>query len=224
MSVKQVFDTSVGTVEVRIDRDTRTVAAYRFDGAHHATAAAIECWDYVDLGEVFRRQIGIPPQESSAIAAAVQGQIDSGTLSERIGGARQEQAEVPQARLRKAGLLRRYVAVVLDSLIVLSPVAIVLALTSGSDAQAIALYVLLSLAYYVFAEALAGATVGKGIVRIRVVDEYGRHPTPGAAVVRNLLRPVDALFGYGVGAVFALTSPLGQRLGDRAAHTVVVRG
>jgi uncharacterized RDD family membrane protein YckC len=56
-----------------------------------------------------------------------------------------------------------------------------------------------------------------------VVDEHGEHPTLSAAVVRNILRPVDALFFYLVGAVFALMSPLGQRLGDRAAHTVVVR-
>ena len=55
-----------------------------------------------------------------------------------------------------------------------------------------------------------------------MVDEHGEHPTLGAAVVRNILRPVDALFFSLVGAVFALMSPLGQRLGDRVAHTVVV--
>jgi uncharacterized RDD family membrane protein YckC len=38
-----------------------------------------------------------------------------------------------------------------------------------------------------------------------------------------VLRLVDSLFFYLVGAIFALTSPRGQRLGDRAAHTVVVR-
>ena len=47
--------------------------------------------------------------------------------------------------------------------------------------------------------------------------------TFGAALVRNLLRLVDALFFYLVGAIFALASPRGQRLGDRAAHTLVVR-
>lgn len=45
----------------------------------------------------------------------------------------------------------------------------------------------------------------------------------GAAVIRNVLRVVDGLFFYLVGALFALTSPRGQRLGDRAAHTLVVR-
>jgi uncharacterized RDD family membrane protein YckC len=45
----------------------------------------------------------------------------------------------------------------------------------------------------------------------------------GASVVRNVLRLVDGLFFYLVGALFALASSRGQRLGDRAAHTLVVR-
>ena len=39
------------------------------------------------------------------------------------------------------------------------------------------LFLLVGLAYYVFSEALTGATLGKRIVRIRVVDEHGEHPT-----------------------------------------------
>jgi len=46
----------------------------------------------------------------------------------------------------------------------------------------------------------------------------------GASVVRNVLRLVDGLSFYLVGALFALASSRGQRLGDRAAHTLVVRG
>ena len=55
------------------------------------------------------------------------------------------------------------------------------------------------------------------------MDEGGGHVGFGAAVVRNLLRLVDGLFFYLVGALFAFSSPRAQRLGDRAAHTVVVR-
>jgi uncharacterized RDD family membrane protein YckC len=70
---------------------------------------------------------------------------------------------------------------------------------------------------------MTGMTLGKRIVGIRVVDEEGDVAGFGAAIVRNLLRLVDGLFFYLVGAIFALTSPRGQRLGDRAAHTLVVR-
>jgi len=72
-------------------------------------------------------------------------------------------------------------------------------------------------------EAATGATLGKRLVGIRVVGEDGEHVTFGAAVVRNLVRLVDALFFYLVGFVSALLSARGQRLGDRAARTIVVR-
>ena len=85
------------------------------------------------------------------------------------------------------------------------------------------LFLLLGLGYYVLCEAATGATLGKRIVGIHVIGEDGKHLTFGAAVVRNLLRLVDCLFFYLVGAIFALTSQQGQRLGDRAAHTLVVR-
>jgi uncharacterized RDD family membrane protein YckC len=66
-------------------------------------------------------------------------------------------------------------------------------------------------------------TVGKRIVGIDVVDEDGDQLGFGAAVMRNILRLVDGLFFYLIGAIFAFSSPRGQRLGDRGAHTLVVR-
>ena len=55
------------------------------------------------------------------------------------------------------------------------------------------------------------------------IEKDGEHVTFGAALVRNLVRIVDSLFFYLVGFMFALTSKRGQRLGDRAARTIVVR-
>jgi uncharacterized RDD family membrane protein YckC len=89
--------------------------------------------------------------------------------------------------------------------------------------KATLILLLLALGYYVVCEAATGATLGKRMVGIRVVGEDGEHLTFGAAIVRNLLRLVDCLFFYLVGGIFALTSPRRQRLGDRAAHTLVVR-
>jgi uncharacterized RDD family membrane protein YckC len=223
-SVKHVFETSVGTVEVRLDHESRTIGAYRFDDQHHAAAAAIENWDYVELTDVFSRQIGVPLQEASGIAAAVQEQISTASLSERLSGTRRADTGASmRLALEKAGMLRRWAAVVLDTFIVLIPLEIVVALTRGGGFAGLGLYFFFALTYYALSEALTGATIGKGIVRIRVVDEAGEHLSLEAAVLRNLLRPVDALCGYLVGGVLALRSPLGQRLGDRVAHTVVVR-
>ena len=83
--------------------------------------------------------------------------------------------------------------------------------------------IVLVLAYYVFAEALTGMTLGKRLVGIRVVDEAGEHVGFGPAVVRNLFRLIDGFLFYLVGALFAFSPPKCQRLGDRAAHTLVVR-
>jgi hypothetical protein len=71
MSMKRVidvFDTSVGTLEVRVDEESRIVSIYRFNDQHRAVAAAMEDWDYVDLVEVLTRQVGVPATEADEIA------------------------------------------------------------------------------------------------------------------------------------------------------------
>src|SRR5205807_7961034 len=78
--------------------------------------------------------------------------------------------------------------------------------------------------YFSAQEALFGATWGKLVAGVCVVDVDGRRPTPGAVLVRNVLRLLDywPLF-YVVGGIAAMTSPSRQRLGDRVARTLVVR-
>ena len=70
-------------------------------------------------------------------------------------------------------------------------------------------------------EASCGATVGKVIVGIRVV-RTGRRGALSAAAIRNLLRFVDAVGLYVIGAIVAGCSPWRQRLGDLSAGTMVV--
>ncbi len=83
---------------------------------------------------------------------------------------------------------------------------------------------LIWLAYYVVMESAFGGTIGKLLVGLRVVDRQGCRVTFGEALIRNVMRIVDGLFFYLVAAIFAWSSPLHQRLGDRLAGTVVVRG
>jgi uncharacterized RDD family membrane protein YckC len=69
-----------------------------------------------------------------------------------------------------------------------------------------------------------GQTLGKRLLKLRVLDEQGLRLTFSQVVVRNLLRFVDALPAfYLVGGVALLMSRRAQRLGDYAANTVVVR-
>jgi uncharacterized RDD family membrane protein YckC len=70
-------------------------------------------------------------------------------------------------------------------------------------------------------EASFGATLGKAMVGIRVVRMTERTPL-AALAIRNLLRVVDGLGFYLVGAVVAGCSKIHRRLGDICAGTVVI--
>ena len=238
--MRQTFSTSVGKVEVLVDEQSRTVSAYRFDAEGRPIAAAIESWDYTDLADLLARRAGVPAWEANEIASTVSASVDLGdplplATASRWG----DRARERKSSLENAGIPLRFVAVLLDAVIVFFPAGIVVGLLSGGGytetgngyanaginvgGNAFWLLLALGLSYYVFCEAATGATLGKRMVGIQVVGEDGEHLTFGASVVRNLLRLVDCLFFYLVGAIFALTSPHGQRLGDRAAHTLVVR-
>jgi uncharacterized RDD family membrane protein YckC len=71
----------------------------------------------------------------------------------------------------------------------------------------------LLIAYYVLFEGAFGASPGKLVTGLRVVDRVtlGK-PTLAQAVIRNLLRPVDALAGYVVAAIVASASTYRKRI------------
>jgi uncharacterized RDD family membrane protein YckC len=236
--VRHAFETSGGTVEVTVHEESRTVSTHRLDQDGRTVAAAIESWDHMDLADVLTRQIGISPTEAADIALRVQ------TSHPRLRMTPPELEQVPSlhrdlSQLENAGVPLRFVAVLLDAVIVFFPLGIIFGLLSGGGygetgngyanagvnvgGGAVWLLLALGLGYYIVCEAATGMTVGKRIVGIRVVDDEGDPLGLGASVVRNVLRLVDGLFFYLVGALFALASSRGQRLGDRAAHTLVVR-
>jgi uncharacterized RDD family membrane protein YckC len=80
----------------------------------------------------------------------------------------------------------------------------------------------ITVAYFTLFESLFGATIGKFATGIRVRKADGSRLDFAPALIRNLLRIIDAIFVYLVGAIFVWTSPIKQRLGDRVAKTVVV--
>ncbi|MGD8741184.1 MAG: RDD family protein, partial [Desulfobacterales bacterium] len=68
-----------------------------------------------------------------------------------------------------------------------------------------------------------GQTLGKRLLRLRVMDEQGLRLQFSQIVIRNLLRFVDSLPGlYLVGGLACLFNKRAQRLGDFAANTIVV--
>jgi len=77
--------------------------------------------------------------------------------------------------------------------------------------------------YLVLFEGLFGTTVGKLFLGLRVRNVDGRRCGFGQALVRNLLRIVDGLpLLYVAGLITTLLTKKKQRVGDLAAHTIVV--
>jgi uncharacterized RDD family membrane protein YckC len=78
--------------------------------------------------------------------------------------------------------------------------------------------------YFVLLEGLAGSTLGKRLMRLRVVTAGGGRAGLVRALVRNVMRVVDGLPTLGlVGAILISTTPDRARVGDLVAGTRVVR-
>jgi uncharacterized RDD family membrane protein YckC len=71
---------------------------------------------------------------------------------------------------------------------------------------------------------LNGQSLGKKIFKIKVVKIDGSQPGIGSYFLRWLLKPIDVFFTYGsVGIITMLINGKGQRLGDLAANTTVIK-
>jgi uncharacterized RDD family membrane protein YckC len=86
-------------------------------------------------------------------------------------------------------------------------------------------YFVLTVGYFMSLEWIfRGQTLGKRVLKLRVVDADGLRLRFSQIVVRNLLRTIDMLPGlYTVGGIVLLLSPKLQRMGDIAANTIVIR-
>lgn len=136
-----------------------------------------------------------------------------------------------EIRFEPAGLGRRFMALVADLVLVLAVTSLVIRLSGtllpGALRPIVGTLALLTLTwgYHVYFELRhQGQSPGKRMVGIRVVDGRGLPLSVEQSFVRNVVRVLDALpLGYGLGAIACFLDPLGRRLGDLAAGTLVVR-
>lgn len=132
-----------------------------------------------------------------------------------------------------AGPFSRMLALIVDLLViamlgsVLEKLAAPLTILGADFAGAVQIvaYFAISLTYSALAEWMwRGQTVGKRLMRLRVVDAGGLRLEPAQVIVRNLVRLIDMLpVLYLVGGIACVMSRRRQRLGDLAAGTVVIR-
>lgn len=134
----------------------------------------------------------------------------------KLRGTRPGTVLVPQ------GPLMRGLAFFIDTFLISMLVGLVLG-TKTPFLTVVAATLAADFVYFAVCEGLTGTTLGKRLFGLRVVRAAdGRSCGPVAAVVRTALRLVDNLLFSLPGIAAIVTSPHRQRLGDRAAKTLVV--
>ena len=140
----------------------------------------------------------------------------------------------PPLRIPPVSLRRRLGAIVIDSIIVALTWQLteyLLRLPLNPTLPVAAFLVGATFFYYFIFEWLFSATIGKLVMKIRVLGIDGNSCTMQESAIRNLLRliewlPLFYVFGliipfYIFGAILLMTSKKRQRAGDRIAHTIV---
>ncbi len=148
--------------------------------------------------------------------------------------------ELVSIELPLAGIGSRFIAAIVDSLVLGSALILLIFLAAyiipalGAIGEKAAswgvgilflIVFLLFWGYFALSEAFGnGRTLGKRVAKIRVIHQSGRGINFVEALARNLVRFIDYLPGfYGVGVVAMFMSKRSQRLGDMVAGTLVVR-
>ncbi len=138
-------------------------------------------------------------------------------------------------KTKKTGVIRRGIALALDSIFLsffFFPITYIYSgrwimsyeehLWGITDPICL-VFLFIIFAYFILTEAYVGWTAGKRVFGMRVVDGTGNKIGFSKSLIRNLLRLVDGLPTLNIlGIILIISSPEGQRFGDRIAKTFVV--
>jgi len=124
--------------------------------------------------------------------------------------------------MQPIGVGLRAVAVLID-IVIICVIAAILMAVAGYGTGVQILVSLLGLVYVVVLEATQGATLGKKAMGLKVVKMDGTAISWKESIIRNLLRIIDGIGFYLVGAIIVWVTKSKQRLGDIAAGTIVVK-
>ena len=88
----------------------------------------------------------------------------------------------------------------------------------------LSLYIVPVVLYHPMLETLNnGQSIGKKLMKMRVVTLNGSPATLGSILLRWVIYPIDVFLTAGLGAVFILFTDHHQRMGDMAAGTTVIK-
>jgi uncharacterized RDD family membrane protein YckC len=182
-------------------------------------------------GTKFCESCGAP----QAAAQPAQGSVSAASVSGYA---------MPEPQTQYQGVAIRFAALLIDGIISGIITYILVFLFTGSaitidtstgavslgpayPAYYVAWGIVIALLYFTLLLGRYGQSVGMMVVKIKVVSEADSGPiTYGAAFIRTILLYIDQIpfvIPYLLGAILIWTSEKKQRLGDRVAHTVVVK-
>ena len=135
-----------------------------------------------------------------------------------------------QINLKPASVAHRIFATLLDFLFIfiflMISTFIFAAFNNGNTSNLFYyIVIILPLAFYnlLFEIFNKGRSFGKMIYKLQVVKEDGTSPSIGSFLLRWILRPIDIFFYGSVAIISIVLTKKGQRLGDLAAGTMVIR-
>ncbi len=122
----------------------------------------------------------------------------------------------------------RFVAALIDNIVLLVPYFITGAIFSGGDGnnQSPFLFLInlaISIGYWVFYQASAGQTLGKKVMGIKVVDLSGNKPTAMTFFLREIIGKMVSAIILFIGYLMILWDAKKQGLHDKIAGTIVVK-
>lgn len=134
-------------------------------------------------------------------------------------------------RLEPAGAGSRFLAIMIDAVIVTAIATAIFAIISTVLPLGVARAVFVTVNFFLtwawhlwFETRKQGRTPGKRMLKIRVIDARGLPISLHQSLVRNITRTLDFIPAfYGVGAIAMMSSKSRRRLGDIIADTLVVR-
>lgn len=128
-----------------------------------------------------------------------------------------------------AGLGERIFAYLMDIVIMVSiTIVMIIVLTYSGVLETSPFLVLLAILpmffyHLIFELTMNGQSIGKKVMNIKVVKLNGAQVTLGGYLLRWLLWPIDTFFYGGIAILCITIGSKGQRLGDIAAGTTVIK-
>lgn len=134
-------------------------------------------------------------------------------------------------RLEPAGAGSRFLALMIDAVIISAITVTISGISSMVMPAGVAMAIFVTVNFFLtwawhlfFETRKQGRTPGKRLLKIRVIDARGLPVSLHQSLVRNITRTLDFIPAfYGVGAIAVMVSKSRRRLGDIIADTLVVR-